>query len=91
MNGLKDHQIQELINSVRNELKPFIKLESLREFISGAVMEYLEKNKLRIDKPKNEPIVNRTWHKKNKKYKFTDEDFESCTALSHLGKDDMGL
>lgn len=51
MNGLKDHQIAQLTNAVRDELKSRIPglPECLRTLISGAMLDYLEANNLRID------------------------------------------
>lgn len=50
--GLKDHEIQELINDVRDELKVYINLQCLRELIAKPVLKYLETKDLRIDMPK---------------------------------------
>lgn len=54
MNGLKDHQIQELSNHMRNTLKPICGYECLRELINKAICGYLNDNNLRIDNEKQE-------------------------------------
>ncbi len=51
--GLKDHEIQELVNSVRDTLNVSLmnsSLQPMRQIILGATMKYLEENNLRIDK-----------------------------------------
>lgn len=48
--GLKDHQIQQLVNAVRDATSPMVPHQCLREVISRTVTEYLEQNGLRIDK-----------------------------------------
>ncbi len=53
MKGLKDHEIQELINAVRDATKPMIPHQCLREVIARAVTTYLESKDLRIDKQPN--------------------------------------
>jgi hypothetical protein len=50
MQGLKDHQIQELTNAIRDKLRPLIPHQCLREMISSAALKYLEEKNLRIDK-----------------------------------------
>lgn len=50
MKGLKDNQIQELVNRLRNKLQPLTPHNCLRELISECITEYLETNNLRIDK-----------------------------------------
>ena len=47
---LKDHQVRELINKVRDAVQPrFPKCQPLREVIAGAVIEYLDAQGLRAD------------------------------------------
>ena len=48
--GLKDHQIQELVNAIRDATAPMIPHQCLREVISSAALRYLEAKGLRIDK-----------------------------------------
>jgi hypothetical protein len=48
--GLKDHEIQELINVLSDELKILTDNQSLRERIAIPMLNYLEKKNLRIDK-----------------------------------------
>lgn len=50
MKGLKDHEIQELVNALRDKLEPLTPVQALREMISSTVCNYLEENELRIDK-----------------------------------------
>ena len=50
MRGLKDHEIQELVNAVRDEVQPIATAQCLRELISRAVVQYLEGKGLRRDK-----------------------------------------
>ena len=42
MKGLKDHEIAELVNAVKVELKPYCPFDCLRVLIHNAVMKYLE-------------------------------------------------
>lgn len=48
--GLKDHEIQELVNLLTAKLRPLIKVQSLREMIHGELVPYLESRSLRIDR-----------------------------------------
>lgn len=48
--GLKDHEIADLTNKLRNGLRPFIPHQCLREVISGILIAWAENNNLRIDK-----------------------------------------
>ena len=48
--GLKDHEISILVNNLRDKLQPYVKFQCLREQILRVVIEYLEKEGLRIDK-----------------------------------------
>lgn len=50
MKGLKDHEIQELVNAIRDKIQPLTTVQCLREMISSTVCEYLESKNLRIDK-----------------------------------------
>ena len=52
MKGLKDHEVQELINAVRDSVAAKLPNcpQCLREIISGAIVPYLESKDLRIDK-----------------------------------------
>ena len=50
MKGLKDHEIQELVNVIRDEVEGYEETQALREVISGATIRYLESKNLRIDK-----------------------------------------
>lgn len=52
--GLKDHEIQGLVNSVRDAVNKYLYTilcsnQAVRQVILGAVMGYLEENNLRID------------------------------------------
>ncbi|MCK5603099.1 hypothetical protein KAR91_14545 [Candidatus Pacearchaeota archaeon] len=47
--GLKDHEIQEFVNLLRDKLQPLTKVQSLREIIHNVVVPYLEKKDLRVD------------------------------------------
>ncbi len=47
--GLKDHEIQELINEIRDSVKVLTDNQSLRERVAGSVMSYLISKNLRID------------------------------------------
>lgn len=47
--GLKDHQIQELVNAIRDKVEPLTGIQWTREVISKAVMEYLTDSGLRVD------------------------------------------
>ncbi len=49
--GLKDHEIQELVNLLRDKIQPLTKVQSLRERIHGIIVPYLERKGLRLDKP----------------------------------------
>lgn len=49
MRGLKDHQIQLLVNAIRDEVQHLTPVQSLRNIIAKAVVKYLEENNLRID------------------------------------------
>lgn len=51
-NGLKDHQIQELTNALRDAVDDYVEVNWIREVIFRTIIEYLEKNNLRIDKKK---------------------------------------
>lgn len=55
--GLKDHEIVGLINSVRDVLQSknltFRNYAPLRALISEGVLDYLEANNLRLDKPES--------------------------------------
>lgn len=58
MSGLKDHQIAALVNEITARIKekegsPFGRYQPLREIISHATLDYLERENLRIDGPKN--------------------------------------
>jgi hypothetical protein len=55
MAGLKDHQISELTNAIRDRLRPLIPHQCLREMISSSMVEYLESKDLRIDKKEKPP------------------------------------
>ena len=48
--GLKDHEIQELVNAIRDNVEPLTKAQQLRERIASATTKYLESKGLRIDK-----------------------------------------
>jgi hypothetical protein len=48
--GLKDHEIQELVNLLRDRIRPISEHQCLREFVHGVVTGYLERKGLRIDK-----------------------------------------
>lgn len=48
--GLTDHQIQELVNVIRDNVEPLTKAQQLREHIASATTKYLESKGLRIDK-----------------------------------------
>ena len=50
MNGLKDHEIARVVNAVRDELKPLVQHQCLREMVSKAVVSELEVMGRRIDK-----------------------------------------
>jgi hypothetical protein len=47
--GLKDHEIQEMVNAIRDALGPMIRYQCLREVISTAAIKYLTEKDLRID------------------------------------------
>ena len=47
--GLKDHQIQQLVNAVRDAIKPLTPVQSLRDRVDKATLRYLQENNLRID------------------------------------------
>lgn len=47
--GIKDHEISELINSIRDAVTPITSHQCLRELIHKAAIGYLESNGLRID------------------------------------------
>jgi hypothetical protein len=49
--GLKDHQIAQLVNAVRDEVKVLVPHQCLRQVIADAVVRYLEEAGLRIDSP----------------------------------------
>ena len=52
--GLKDHQIAQLVNAIRDNpggLPMFKGYRSLRQLIAQAIIKYLEGNNLRLDKP----------------------------------------
>ena len=53
IDGLKDHQIALLVNSLRESLSHLIPHQCLRELIQQSVVKYLEDNNLRIDKKEN--------------------------------------
>lgn len=48
--GLKDHQIQELVNELRDSIQAVTKVQCTREIIHRVVVSYLERYDLRIDK-----------------------------------------
>jgi hypothetical protein len=50
LQGLKDNQIHQLVNAVRDATTPMIPHQCLRGVIAAAVTKYLEQNGLRIDK-----------------------------------------
>jgi len=47
--GLKDHEISELVNAVRDAVAPVTQHQCSRELISRAVVNYLKSNGLKID------------------------------------------
>jgi hypothetical protein len=48
--GLKDHEIQELVNLLTAKLRPLTKAQCLREMIHNELVPYLESRGLRIDR-----------------------------------------
>jgi len=52
LNGLKDHQISELVNRIKLDVQPYCRgVGWMREVVARATVSYLEENGLRVDRP----------------------------------------